>query len=330
MLVAPMQVNAHDTFFKAMLSRPEHAASFLQQVLPARIVARIDFSSLALSPGSYIDEVLKARYSDILFSVKLAGRPALIYILFEHQSTTDGLMALRILRYEVRIWDRWLEDHPSAEKIPVILPVVLHHSPGGWQATTRFEELLDAAEALADVAELVPRFRFMLEDISHETDEALKSRAVTALVRLALWCLRHSREPRELVERLRSWAALVHEVRRAPGGMAAVVQIMRYIFEIIDPARPEDLATEMAAALEEHKEEIMTAADQLREQGREQGFARALEETRAMVLDQLGERFGAPPEDVVARVRAAGMTQLRAWAKRVVTAPTLADVLADA
>ena len=81
-----MQPSVHDAFFKEMLSRPEHAASLLQQILPARVAARIQFDSLAPCAGSYVDEALKERHSDLLFSVPINGRPALIYILFEHQS----------------------------------------------------------------------------------------------------------------------------------------------------------------------------------------------------------------------------------------------------
>lgn len=185
-----------------------------------------------------------------------------------------------------------------------------------------FEQILDAdPETLAAVAGYVPAFRFILEDISHESDEALKARAITALARLALFCLRHAREPGELVARLRGWADLVHEVRKAPGGAAALVRIMRYILEVNEPAQPEEIVARLAAAVEEAKEEIVTAADQLREQGREQA-------SREIVLRQLRAKFGALPDEVVARVVAADMERLWAWTERLLTAPTLDDALA--
>ena len=323
-MVAPaMQPSIHDAFFKEMLSRPEHAASLLQQILPARIVARLQFASLAPCSGSDVDETLKERHSDLLFSVMLEGRPALIYLLFEHQSSVDDRMSFRLLRYEVRIWERWQRDNPGAPKLPVILPVVLHHSVTGWSGSTAFEDHLDVdAATLADLAPYLPCFRFVLEDISHETDEALRARAITALARLSLWCLRHAREPWELVDRLGAWLELVREVRRAPHGVAALVLIMRYIFATNEPDKPEELVARLLAVVgDESKEEIMTAADQLMERGREQ-------ERREMLLDQLRERFGLLPNAVVARVTAAGLAELRAWSKRVLTAPGLDDVFA--
>jgi predicted transposase/invertase (TIGR01784 family) len=331
MIEPAMQPNVHDAFFKEMLSRPEHAASLLQQILPASIAARIHFDSLAPCAGSYVDEALKERHSDLLFSVPLEGRPALVYLLFEHQSTVDALMSFRLLRYEVRIWERWLRDNPGARKLPVILPVVLHHSVDGWTGTVAFEDLLDVDQAtLADVAPYVPHFQFLLEDISHETDEALRARAITALARLSLWCLRHAREPWELVDRLGAWLDLVREVRGAPHGVAALVRIMRYIFATNEPDQPEALVRRLLAAVgEEGKEEIMTAADQLIERGREQGLKQGLEQgRREVLLDLLRERFGALPDAAAVRVTAAGMTELQAWSKRVLRASTLDDVFA--
>jgi hypothetical protein len=317
-----MQANIHDALFKSTFQHVEHAASILCQILQPTAAARIDFATLALSPGTFVEEVLKERFSDILFSAQIGDRLGLLYVLFEHQSGSDALMPLRLLRYALLIWQRWLGEHPGATKIPIILPVVLHHSEEGWRGAVAFEQILDAdPETLAAVAGYVPAFRFVLEDISHETDEALKARAITALARLALFCLRYAREPRELVARLRGWRQLVGEVKRAPGGMAALVRIMRYIMEVNHAARPEEILALLAAAVEEAKEEIVTAADQLREQGREQ-------DRREIVLDQLSERFGTLPDDAVARVMAAGMDQLRLWTRRVISAPTLDEVFA--
>ena len=75
----------------------------------------------------------------------------------------------------------------------------------------------------------------------------------------------------------------------------------------------------------------MTAADQLMERGREQGLKQGVEQVveqgrREMLLDLLRERFGALPNAAVARVTAAGLAELRAWSKRVLTAPGLDDV----
>jgi predicted transposase/invertase (TIGR01784 family) len=166
----------------------------LRFLLPPGLVALIDFSTLALCPGSFVNEELNERHTDLLFSAKIAGRDAFIYVLFEHQSSFDPLMPFRLLCYMVRIWEAHLKAHPEAKQLPVIVPVVLHHSETGWKADPSFEGLLDAdADLLQHVAELVPRFRFLLDDLSAVSNFSLKLRALTPFVRLALWSLKNGR-----------------------------------------------------------------------------------------------------------------------------------------
>src|SRR5262249_34875798 len=152
------------------------------------------FTTLSLCAGSFVDEALKERHTDLLFTVRIEGRTGLVYVLYEHQSRVDALMAFRILRYLVRVWEAWLKEHEEAKRLPAIVPVVLHHSETGWTGATAFEQLLDLeAEALAELGVYVPRFAFLLDDISHESDEALRARSMTALGRLVLYCLRNAR-----------------------------------------------------------------------------------------------------------------------------------------
>jgi hypothetical protein len=203
--------------------------------------------------------------------------------------------------------------------------VVLHHSETGWTAATAFEDLLEIdEETLRTLGDHVPRFRFVLDDISHETDEGLHARAMTALSRLVLWCLRRAREPDELVLRLGRWMDLVREVRRAPNGAAALRRVWQYILATNEPRKPEELVSRLLlVAGEDEKEEIVTAAEQLMERGERKGECKVL-------LRLLRQRFGTVPEQVVERVNAASLTQIDLWVDRVLTAPTLAEVLGDA
>jgi predicted transposase/invertase (TIGR01784 family) len=91
--------NPHDALFKYVFSQPEHAASELRSVLPAEVAGRLDWSSLELQPASFVDERLSGRQADLLFTVRYEERPAYVYVLLEHQSTCDPLMAFRLLRY---------------------------------------------------------------------------------------------------------------------------------------------------------------------------------------------------------------------------------------
>jgi hypothetical protein len=329
-----MTHNAHDLLFRSTFSQLEHAASILRLLLPPALISRLNWSTLALCPGSFIDEALAERFTDLLFSINLSGRPAHLYLLFEHESSPEPLMALRMLRYEVRIWDAWLKENPHAKRIPAILPVVLHHSPEGWTAAVAFEALLDVdEELLAVIAPYIPRFQFILDDISAATDDELRGRAMTALGRLVLWCFRHSRTPEEFVHRIGGWVDLVREVRRAPNGVAALKTIYKDMMLVTERYRPEELVGLLGKALgKEGKAEMASVAEQLLAQGRVEGLAEGenkglLRGRRELLLELLRTRFGEVPEAAAARVNAADVGQLDLWAKRLLSAPTLADVL---
>lgn len=147
----------HDALFKYIFSQPENAASELRTVLPAALSNRLEWASLELQPSTFVDERLSGREADRLFKVRCNGHGAYLYVLLEHQSTNGPLMAFRLLRYLVRIWESVLVEEPERQRLPVIIPVVVHHSSNGWTAATELCSLIDLdAETLELVGAHVP------------------------------------------------------------------------------------------------------------------------------------------------------------------------------
>lgn len=99
------QPTPHDSVFRRIFGVPENMASELRAVLPPDLAARLDLTRLIPMPASFVDEALKWRHSDLLFTTPLDGHDAFVYLLAEHQSSDDPLMAFRMLRYITRIWD---------------------------------------------------------------------------------------------------------------------------------------------------------------------------------------------------------------------------------
>jgi hypothetical protein len=269
----------------------------------------------------------------------LRSRPALLYVLFEHQSTVDPWMPLRILEYMLRIWRAHLAEQPKARSLPPIIPIVLHHSEHGWTAGTSFEALFDVDEAVAaDLSPFLPRFRFLLDDVSRATDDELRARAVTALAKLVLGCLRHARRMPDMLGDPDRWEATLREAATARHGVHALRTVLRYMFHVSDDPdigqlqkffRPAD-----KPALEE---EIVTLAQHCEEKGRriglEQGLSQGLEQGRARqastLLKLLHAKLGEIPPDVATRVQAADSASLERWALKLLTATTVDEVLAD-
>ena len=253
-------------------------------------------------------------------------------------------MLFRLLAYMVRIWEAHLRTEPEATRLPAIVPVLLHHSRSGWTAKVAFEELLDVdPTVLAEIAPYVPHFRCVLDDLGQESEEGLRARAMSALGRLALWCLKNSPNPEQLVAQLGRWGELWRQVTRAPHGRAAIGRIFAYICEVDVTYGLDELLRLVGREVGKDVEEaIVTTADILRAEGRSQGRTEGRTEgriegriegrnqvLREWLLRMLNQRFGPLPEDVVTRIDATGPADHDVWFDRAITAPTLADVFGD-
>ena len=135
--------HAHDRLFRVGLSNPAAVAPFLMDRLPAEIVARIDWSTLRLEPGSYVDPDLRMMETDLLFTAKADGRDVGIYVLFEHQSTRDPRLPMRLLRYMVNIWHDWELVPGNRPPYPHILSTVVAQNGSVWNVDPRLSSLFE-------------------------------------------------------------------------------------------------------------------------------------------------------------------------------------------
>lgn len=183
-----LAAHTHDGFFKAVFSQPEHAIAFFKSHLPPAISARIDWPSLHLLPGSFVKSSLQQVHSDLLFSARIGARETLLYLLFEHQSSPDPAMPLRLLGYETEI----LLKHHKAHGLPLppVLPLVFHQGPESWNLSTSFEDLFALPEELAaDLLPFLPKFQHALLDLTRfdpdTREDDTRLRVVLQLMKLA-------------------------------------------------------------------------------------------------------------------------------------------------
>ena len=114
--------NPHDKFFKESFSRKEIAQSFIQEYLPETLRNQINFKTLEILKDSYIDKELTEHFSDILYKVKISGKNAYIYLLFEHKSYSDIWFNFQLLRNMIKIWEGYFKQNKRVKKLPVIIP----------------------------------------------------------------------------------------------------------------------------------------------------------------------------------------------------------------
>jgi predicted transposase/invertase (TIGR01784 family) len=275
----------HDLLTRYTFEQPERAAAELRAVLPPQVAALVDWSSLQRESGSVVDSHLKETQSDLLFSGRLLnGQPLLIYFLLEHQSSVERLMVFRMLRYVMRILERWLQQNPGSQWLPVVLPMVLYHGPEGrWMAPLRLEELFGLPPELLELlAPLLPRFECLVDDLPAAREEALRAREAPAMVLLTLLLLRASHSE-ELAALLKDWEVLWARMLDSPQAWEDLNAILHYLLEVEPEAADEPLRQVLHSVAQGQRaeEQMRTIKEALIEQGREQGWNAGLAQGQA-------------------------------------------------
>ncbi len=224
--------STHDGLFYLAFSKPHLAAAELKHLLSPEFVQVADWESLTLLSNKFVDAKLTSKYSDALFSLQVSGSEVLVYVLFEHKSESERWTLLQLAEYLPRIWRTYLADEANkgTKYLPIVLPVVVHHSARGWISPTRFREYFDVPERLVPVlAPYILDFGILLDDISKESSEALRARLMPEEAKFVLFCLRFGRTPDLFFANLSNWLAEFAAVRRGREGRLVTGAIIMYL-----------------------------------------------------------------------------------------------------
>lgn len=162
-----------DDFFKKIMSQEIAAREFLDAYLPPSFKALVDLSQIKIESESYITDDLKKRLSDIVYSLKLKGssEEAYAYVLIEHQSKPDRMMALRMWEYMLLLAKNRAKDRAD-KKLPIIVPIVFYNGKRKYNAATSLWELFTHPEASKELMS----DGYKLIDISKTSDGDLARR----------------------------------------------------------------------------------------------------------------------------------------------------------
>ena len=258
----------NDKLLKATFSIPENARAFFKHHLPPDVSTAIVWDTLTLEPASFVDPQFAASESDLLFQAKFQQTDTFLYLLFEHQSTEDPRMALRLLSYVVRIWERFASGNPHPAKLPPIFPLVLAQAKRPWKTSTKFQDLIDLASPSAEgLHPWQPSFVYQLMELVSTPYEAIGGTPEGILTLRAL-----KAEPvQELLSDQVFDEALFPSISKD-----ALERLLRYIF---NGELNKTLFMERISQIKTPKirRSTMTLADQFREEGKMEGISIGLE-----------------------------------------------------
>ncbi|WP_336085062.1 Rpn family recombination-promoting nuclease/putative transposase [Nocardia sp. SSK8] len=309
---------------KHTLGKPANAAALARPLVEAAapcLAARIDWNNLTRESVTFVSKHLAHTESDVLYSTTMGGRRAYLYILHEHQSSTDKLMPMRLLEYVLSIWKHHRKAHPDdTDTLPFVLPIVTYASPKGkpWSASLQLADLIAIDDdTRTELDPYLPRLSYLLNDLTTTPLEELLARPGTPATRVLQVVLKLVPGNTHLHLELR---VLEPDLRLIDQDELAAV--LTYILSEGDTA-DHDVQTLVDDIGPEAKETYMTTASRLRAEGRAEGRV----EGRVEVLMQLmAEKFGPIPARIVDAMRTASQEQLDTWTGRLLSARTLDDL----
>lgn len=260
----------HDKFFKKAMANKIIAEEFFRQHLPTSIQEVMDFGTLEFCKETFIDANFKTSAADVLYRTKIKERPAYFYTIAEHQSTVDELMPFRLVYYQIQIM-KWHLDHVDSTTLPVVYCLVFYNGEEKYTGSMDLFDLFGEHKELAKSTFLQP---YQLVDVKTIPDEELREYLWGGI---SQFVLKHAftRDFSRLLNLLFSW--MHHLELIAEGGS---YEFLRVVIEYLINQSEGDPDLIIQAAQQHLKPklggEAMTAGEQLRQRGFQEGYQKAM------------------------------------------------------
>lgn len=326
----------HDILVHSTLRHARHAASWLRWLVPDVLGQPFDWASLRILSERLHGQALRQVFADLV--AELLGHDVRLRVLFdlEHRSHRDPRLHDTMLRYCVHLAHSTRKKRSSPPT--AVIGAVLYHGRGPLDLRPRAQRHGLDASASALLDSLQPRVHLLGDDLSVCSEQQILARPLTPLVRLTLLAVRFLPEfdPRATVAALDRWGALLRAVDTdadgPPSGEDAIETFGWYLLHVTEtPA--EDVHMALERNLQRPEETIMSTAERLRLQGKDQGRAEGKAEGKAegraeTLLRMLHRRFAPLPPTIEPRLRSATLVELDRWTDRILDATTLDGVFA--
>jgi len=317
----------YDALFRRLFEKPEVSADFIRNYLPVGYQGKIDFESATIDPDTYVDEVLRRNYTDLLykFDKKEGGGSLYFYLLYDHKSSPDKWVSVQLLRYIMLIYRKELEKKPPPTILPEVFPVVFYHGTEEWKYSLQCADTIDALRR-----KHLPHFEPFLFDLNRIDDKQLCGTVQTVVGLLSLKYIKH-----RFTESLVGY--LLKELHRLPRESSFLHE---FYMTLIKFKAEEDLQTFLQLAKEmnyrDMEEDIMTREQRLLKEGRAEGLQEGLQEGRGegrveglqdSLKRQLKQKFGLETEESVKINQIKDPAKLEAALDEILTAETKQQVL---
>ncbi|CNI09489.1 transposase [Yersinia massiliensis] len=265
----------HDAIFKQFMTHQQTARDFLEIHLPLELRKICDLNTLQLESSSFIENDLRAYYSDVLYSLRTQAQDGYIYALIEHQSSPDKHMAFRLMRYAIAAMQRHLEA--GNDKLPLVIPILFYHG----QATP-YPYPMNWLQAFntPTLARKLYGGDFPLVDVTVIPDDEIMTHRSIAMLELLQKHIRQ-RDISELMDPLVTLLSSSYTTKDQ------LISLINYMLQNGEDSAPKTFIWELACRSPQHKELLMTIAQKLRQEGIQEGHLEGAKEMAVKIANSL-------------------------------------------
>ncbi|WP_342224786.1 Rpn family recombination-promoting nuclease/putative transposase [Rickettsia endosymbiont of Urophora cardui] len=299
----------HDELFKKVMSEPVAAREFLEHYLPVSFKNKINLSSVKIEKESFVTEDLRKRLSDVVYSVSLKNDnikdsnaeksvhndKAYIYVLIEHQSSSDYWIAFRLWQYMILLCERHKDAHKNNSnsakekdnKLPLICPVVVYANDKPYNAPRSFWELFEDSKTAKELM----GGEYLLVDLQQQSDNEIEQKKHLGMME---YMLKHIKA-RDI---LNLWQSLLERFKSSieidkENGYIYIKWLLWYSDAKVSEDKQAKLASIIATHLNKADQEglMRTIADKYIDEGVQKGMVQGMQIGEAKGM-QLGEAKG--------------------------------------
>lgn len=252
----------HDSLAKKILSDPIAAREFLSHYLPESCKSLLDLNTLKVEKESYVENNLKQKFSDLVFSIKTKNNDkAFVYALVEAEVSPKYWTAFKLWKYIFLLLERHKKKEKS--KLPMVIPIVLYHGKTPFNVPRNLWELFSEPS----LAKEFMGGDYQLVDLYAMPDDEIKKKAHLGMMEYFMKYI-HSRDMiklwDEFLENFKSCIVLDKE--------KGYIYIRSFLW-YSDSKLPEDQQAALENIIAKHlpsedKEDIMrTIAQKYRDEG---------------------------------------------------------------
>lgn len=252
----PISISSHDSAFKRFMMNISNAKDFFFIHLSEELKNHCDFSTLQLQNSSFIDLKLRSRMSDILYSVKTKKGDISIYLLIEHQSRADKMIAWRMMHYAFCTMNQHLQQ--GYKSLPLVVPILFYH---GKKEPYPFSVNWMECFPLSSLADQLYSNDFSLIDLTSIDDDILLTHNKAAVMEIAM---KHVNCCNDLDKVALLLSKAINQKNCSDEDRVAVIQ---YLFSIMDTSDFEFVINKIAEQTDNHREVIMNIAWRLENKG---------------------------------------------------------------